>query len=88
MTHLQRHGRVVGVTKVVGLVPQSAGNVLAIREKARSGKTNVLVDRLYPPVRALDQKLRVEKALNTQDDTVLAADTDGDTKYVSEERKP
>ena len=76
-TNLNSRGRVVGITEVVGLVPQPATNVPAVGEKTGGREANVFVHRLYAAVGALDQELGVEETLDTEDNTVRATDTDG-----------
>ncbi len=48
-----------------------------VGKEASSSKSDVLVDRLDAAVSSLDEELRMEKALNTENNTVLATQTDG-----------
>lgn len=80
-THLNGRGSVVRIAEVVGLVAEPAAQVLAVGEKASRGSTNVLVHRLYPPIRPLHKKLGVKETLNSQNDTISATYTDGHSAY-------
>jgi hypothetical protein len=54
--------------------------MLPIRQQPRRGHPDVLVHRLDPAVRALDEQLGVQETLDTEDDAVVAAETDGDAR--------
>ena len=66
------------VPEVVGLFSPALCQVLSIGKKTRRGDADVGVERLYTLVRALDEHLGVKKALDTEDDSVRAAQADGD----------
>lgn len=76
--------RVVGVSKVCAFLPCSTTDVLAVCEETSSCESNVLVDRLYSSIRTLDEEFRVEKSLDTEDDTVGTYEAHGDTDYQYE----
>jgi hypothetical protein len=58
------------VTEVVGLFPPSLSQVLAVGQQTCSCHADVGIDRLYTLVRAFDEELGVEKALDAEDHSV------------------
>lgn len=71
--------RVVSVTEIVSLVAKPTPQMTSIGEEASSRQSDVLVDRLDTAVSPLDEELRVEKALDAENNTVLAAKANGNT---------
>lgn len=69
--HLNSDWRVIVLPEARSLISSSAPEVLSIRQQSCSRHAYVLVDRLYSSVCAFDQELGVEKALGSEDDTVV-----------------
>ena len=81
-THTDGDRRVILISKIRGLDPPSPGQMFTIRQQTGCGHTHMLIDRLYPAVRAFDQEFGVQESFDAEDYPVRAAERHRDAKKL------